>query len=455
MNELLEVSSDIETETLRDTFLNSIKNNTLPSYVYTYPLRQSYRPLEILDNDLFIQKALLQTPDNFNLYLHFPFCKQICNFCNLFSVANTESLINEYIETLKIELDYYTKLIGKQEIKTIYFGGGTPSLLSIKQLERVLEILSIYFPDYKRTCVELCIEVDPSTVNCDKVQALKSLGFNRVNIGVQSFDNKEISNIGRRYGSNVCSEAIELFKNVGIENICVDLIYGLYGQTTEEWTRSVDFALSYMPETVCIYSLVVRPTTGFSNKEYLLPDAKERYKRYDIAYKKLIEKGYQQETNVRFIQPQKGGYKQIEYHWKGATVLGIGAGARTYSTNIHYVNGYSTTQRSQVLSEYLENVREKGHNRKYGYVLNVEEQIRREFVLNLHNLNSILFFKKYGKSYWDCFPKELEVLISEGFAFDNGDSISFSPKGYKYRDLISQFFISENVKSLFENYSYK
>ncbi len=455
MRDTFPICNNIDLETLHSNFSKSIISNELPSYVYTYPLRQSYRPLDIIHNEEFIQHSLTKTPDNFNLYIHLPFCNQICNFCNLFSVANYETMIDEYIETLSLELDYYIGLIGNQDVKTIYFGGGTPSLLTAPQFERVFRIIERYFPNYKETCVELCLEVDPSTIDYNKAIFLKQIGFNRVNIGVQSFKDNEIHNIGRKYGVETCNNAIDIFKEIGIDNICVDLINGIQDQTFDDWSKSVDYALSFHPETMCIYSLVIRPTTPFYSKRDSFPNSAERYRRYDVAYEKLINKGYQQETNVRFIQPQKGGYKQIEYHWKGATVLGIGAGARTYSSDIHYINGYSTTRRRQVLHDHIEQVKIKGHNRTDGYVLDTEEQIRREFALNLHNMNYELFYKKYGIHCSECFPSEINMLINEGCLINNGMNFSFSRKGFKYRDLISQLFFSPKVNNLFKEYTYE
>lgn len=436
-------------------FETKFNNSVLPSYIYTYPLRQSYRPiLEYLDDEVFIETTLNKTPDNFNLYIHFPFCKQICSFCNLFAVVGDINSFDDYINLIEKELDYYSNLLTVSKIRTVYLGGGTPSLMNAKQIERVLNLIDKKFPNYRDYCDEICLEVDPSTINYEKALALKNMGINRMNLGIQTFSKSELDGIGRRYIPKVCEDAIISIKKAGVPNLSVDLINGLLNQTDESWVESLKHTLSFNPETICLYHLVVRPTTGFYKIKDNLMKSEKTYHRYDLGYELLMKKGYLQETNVRFALPKIGGYKQIEYHWEGATVLGIGAGARTYATDIHYVNGYSSKNRKKVFKQYCDNIKNKSHSRALGYHMTKEEQIRREFVLNLHRFDIKIFEKKHAVKFHSYFNDYISYLDSEKFINVTNDKISFSPKGFKYRDLISSFFISDNVCRLFEDYNY-
>ncbi len=446
--------NQIEVTDLKHQLREAIESNIQPSYVYTYPPRQTYRQLPEVENEDFISQALLQTPNNFNLYLHFPFCKQICSYCNLFVVAGKEDLIDEYIDALAAELSYYAKKLGSQKLRTVYLGGGTPSILNEQQLSRVLSTIEVHFPGFRDSCDEICIEAAPDTIDYRKAQFFRKLGITRVNLGIQTLQDIELSGIGRKHSSDLCLNAISLLKESGLANLCADLINGLLGQTKKSWEESVSKLVKMKPETVCIYPLVVRPATGYHKYRADLISPKEIYDKYDIAWKILQNKGYVQETNVRFVIPGKGAYKQIEYHWEGATILGLGAGARTYAPSIHFRNGYSSKTRNKILSQYFTNIENKGHSRVDGISLDSLEQIRREFVLNLHRLNTVAFESTHGRTFHSCFPSQIQALSEEGILEVNDQKVNFTNKGHKYRDLTSRLFFSERVMELEEEYMY-
>lgn len=440
--------------TLRQELRQAIENSVMPSYVYTYPPRQVYRPLPKYVDDEIILEMLSETPNNFNLYIHFPFCKQICRFCTLFTTVGQENLLDDYIVAIGRELEHYSKALGNQKLRTIYLGGGTPSLLDDAQLQRVFALIEAYFPDSIGSCDEVCIEADPATLTLDKARLFKSLGVNRVNLGVQTFNEDELTGIGRRYVTDVSRRAIDLIRQAQIENLCVDLINGLLGQTRDAWLSSVSELAQFKPETFCIYPLTVRPATGYFQYVSTLRDFKEIYTRYDLARPMLINNGYSQETHIRFIIPGKGGYKQKEYHWEGATVLGLGAGARTYAPRIHFRNGYGSRNRTDVLRNYLANIAAQGHSRIDGFVFDPEEQIRREFALNLHKLDRGNFRMLYDQPFEKCFPTQIRALEEEGMLCAGPQKVEFTEKGLKYRDLISRLFFSARVVQLEAGYTY-
>lgn len=200
--------------------------------------------------------------------------------------------------------------------------------------------------------------------------------------------------------------------------------------------------------------MTVRPATGYYSFADSLQNFKEIYTRYDIAQQILLENGYKQETHIRFVIPGKGGYKQKEYHWEGATVLGIGAGARTYAPGIHFRNGYSSKNRNKILGQYLEKIRSQGHSRIDGFLLNKEEQIRREFALNLHRLDAFTFEKVYKRNFHDCFPSQIKALEEEGCLSVDPNGIRFTNLGLRYRDLISRLFFSQTASNLEDEYLY-
>lgn len=232
---------------VRKRLREAIDNSFMPTYVYTYPPRQTYRNLPEDLSDNFIKEEISGTPNNFNLYLHIPFCKQVCQYCNLFTVIGQENLIEEYIQAISAEIDYYAKWLDRQRVRTVYFGGGTPSLITDRHLERLFETIEKNFPGFNVTSDEICIEAAPDTITLEKVRQFQALGINRINLGVQSFCDYELKSIGRTYSSDVCRHGVDIIKNIGIENLCVDLINGLLGQTREGWKKSVSELVTMKP----------------------------------------------------------------------------------------------------------------------------------------------------------------------------------------------------------------
>jgi oxygen-independent coproporphyrinogen-3 oxidase len=442
-------------ERIRQHLHHGLASHELPSYVYTYPPRQTYRNIIDLHNREWTFSHLVDTPGNFSLYFHFPFCKQICSYCNLFAVGHSdESILDDYIAALGTELEYYRPVFQGVRPRTVFLGGGTPSLLSPKQLERLFAKVDEYLPDFRSTCEEICLEAAPDTVTRSHFSAFKDLGINRVNLGIQSLADDELTNIGRLHSNRVCRDAIDALQLLQFDNLVLDLINGLLDQSRASWLASVREVAALHPETTCTYFLKVRPATGVFNHRGGLCDTEELYYRYEEAREILKAGGYEQETNIRYRIPGRGGYKQKVYHWSGATILGLGAGARTYTPRLHFRNGYSAKARTATLRRYLANIREVGHSREDGFLFSPDEEIRRFFVLNIHDANKNTFSVRHGLPFDQCFQNIRRVLIDEAMLIDDSDSVHLTPLGFKYRDLICWLFFSEEVAELEASYSY-
>lgn len=441
---------------LADAVIRHIDASFLPDYVYSYPPRQSFRPLSPYPAEPLIESALTQQPQGFHLYLHFPFCRQICGFCNLFALGKTDrDLIDLYIESLLAEMSYYATHLAKlPSPKTIYFGGGTPSILSLEQLERVLRAVDHAFPGSIDHAEEVCMEVAPDSLSLDKARGFHELGFSRVSLGAQTLNEIELRVIGRNHGVSTIFKAIDNALSAGIGDVCVDLINGLPSQTWSDWTNSVRDLIRIGPPTICTYNLTSRPSTGFARKERQVATDAERYQRYLAAQTLLLEAGYTQETHVRYIKPGKGGYKQKVYHWKGETILGLGAGARTYTPAIHYNNGYSATKRQLVLKNYFSNISVRGHSLSEGIVLSEKERKRQALVLNTHSLthDHLKIADELGLTHHLV---ELYSLLEEKrLAQIKDHELSLTRSGIMYRDIISHALFSEEVRNLSTTYNY-
>lgn len=423
-------------------------------YVYMYPPRQAYRPFEDQELSHLISSSLDKF-DGLNLYLHFPFCRQICAFCNLFThVSLDEESFNRYVGYLEREIEYYLPWIRGKKINTLYLGGGTPSLLPPEMFERLFHFLSRYLNCNIRAIPEVAIEVSPETVEREKFVAYKEVGINRVNLGVQSFADHELHAIGRGYDPQVPFRALQIVQEIGFNNVCVDLIYGLEGQTFCDWQKSVQGALRYAPETICAYALTLRPVTGFDKKGYRSISNGEQYAKYDYIHDTLLKHGYWQETHVRWVRNENGGYLQKANHWALENLLGLGAGARSYLWHIDARNGYSVRHRNQAYNSYFHRLNGDNHAVVDGFVMNGEERMRKAVVLGLINLDRLRFTQLFGVDPITAFPSEFHMLFDLGLAVEGPNYVKLTEKGVRHRDVIVQRFFSEHVKKLLETFEY-
>lgn len=430
------------------------RDDVRSDYIYMYPPRQSYHPIRDAEVLGCVVDSLGQS-DRINLYAHFPFCRQVCAFCNLFvSASEFKDFEDSYIGALLSELSIYAPFLHEKNLDTIYLGGGTPSLLDAVSLNRVLQRILKVCETTVEAVPEVSLEVSPETVDLEKLKQFRDIGINRLNFGMQSANDDELKSIGRSYQWQTPVEAIEQALILGFSNICVDLIYGLQHQTHDTWVESVKTVVMMAPETICIYALTLRPRTGFAAKGYEHVDAETLYRRYDIALDILSKHGYQQENHVRFIKNRSGGYRQKANHWAGDNVLGIGAGARSYLKECDLRNGYSTRHRRTTIETYINAVNAGKLAATDGFRLSEDEKRRRRIILGLFDLDRSTFFKDFSVDPFDLFKPNWIFLENRGLVEVSERSIKLTKLGARYRDNIAQFFFSSDVNKRVQKYHY-
>jgi oxygen-independent coproporphyrinogen-3 oxidase len=434
---------------------NLIKDQIQGDYIYMYPPRQAYRAMDPTDLARAIRTSLSGTAGQpLNLYLHFPFCKQICGFCNLYSVAVSPGAdYSDYVGLLTREMQQWAALTAGRKIDTIYFGGGTPSILPVEQLDRCLASLETAFGVTRDKVPEVAIEVAPDTVDEIKLREMRGIGITRVNLGLQTTSDDGLHQIGRRHGFSLARKRIEDALNCGFDNVCIDLIYGLPQQDLAAWQSIVRDVLAFEAPTVCAYPLTLRPNTGFSRRNLELIGA-EQYCKYDVAREMLGQAGYVQETHVRYIMPGIGGYRQKANHWAGQDVLGMGAGGRGYLHDCDYRNGYSIKRRRSALEAYTASMSQNGLSYNVGFVLNTDERMRRQVILGLLDLDRVRFRAEFGIDVADRFACELAQLDDLGLVGIADDRVQLTERGRKYRDLIAQMFFSRTVWNRIRGFDY-
>ena len=438
--------------------LDNIKRQVVPPYLYAYPTRGAYRPHADIDVFDIWKTESAYTTDVINLYIHFPFCKYKCEYCNLYSIACLDiDIQDKYIDALVKQIESYRDIIASRKIKTIFMGGGTPMLLSSENFLKIVDALNRVSSNWRSEIEEFCIESSPDSVaqasETEQLSCLLVNGINRINIGIQSFRASDIKTMGRSYGETINIAAIKIMQKYGVQNVSADLIAGFAGQTIDDWIFSVNAMVDLCPNTVSIHPLRIRPDSRLGqNKDNVKNPSSTYYEWYEAARKIMFKSGYHQETNIRFTNLGKGGYRQQNYQFKSYPILGIGAGARTYTNVADYIIGGGYPAKISQIDDYIERVQNGSLKIEKAYLMTDEERVRRLLVLNLYSFDLDVVHEKFGNQFDHLFINTLNTLVEHGLIKKEGHVYSFTHEGIKYRDIISWGFVSNEVSSLDETF---
>jgi oxygen-independent coproporphyrinogen-3 oxidase len=268
-------------------------------------------------------------PKTLALYLHFPFCRQKCYYCDFNSYSGLETLIPDYFRAMRTEIGRY--LPQTNPVGSVYFGGGTPSCLPVESLSAILQYLKDEFFIAPHT--EITIEANPGTVGIEQLLELKAAGFNRLSLGLQAFQAELLETIGRIHDWDDFAICYHLAREVGFDNIGVDLIFGLPRQTLEQWRESLRQVVALNPEHISAYCLQLEPGTVLYNmveqKILALPEEETVAAMMEAAMDFLGTSGYEHYEISNYARPGRRSRHNLGY-WQGRDYLGFGAGA--YST---------------------------------------------------------------------------------------------------------------------------
>ena len=417
-------------------------------YAYSYPHKYSYRRLNNLSLPLLWKE---EKKDALFLYVHLPFCEMRCGFCNLFTIANPQSnMVDDYLKTLAREAKAIKEQIDPRSFGQLAVGGGTPTFLHWQQLERLFTIIRQLgaTPENMPTSVE----VSPATVTREKLSLLNEQGVDRISMGVQSFVENEVKALGRPQENKEVYAALDLLKQNPFATINIDLIYGAYGQTLSTWLHSVQEVIRYNVEEVFIYPLYVRPLTGITKLNQQQED--NRFIFYREAKQLLLSAGYKQ-VSMRMFQ-KKGSTKHPirSYSCQEDGMIGLGAGARSYTQSVHYSSEYAVGRQSikSIIQKYM--ARPNFNEVDYGIELNKEEQQRR-FVIKSILHGTGLDLKRYSTLYehdaLEAYPL-LGELIKADMATRQQNMLHLTSMGMDYSDAIGPALYSENIKQLIREF---
>ncbi len=283
---------------------------------------------------------------NAGIYIHIPFCRSRCSYCDFATdVFKNEETVERYVNALVKEISESKIQNPKSKIETIYFGGGTPSLLSARQLEKILNSIHKNFSVLPN--IELTMEMNPATISLETLKEYRRLGVNRASFGAQTFDDTELKRLGRRHTAEDVRETIELLRKADFENVSFDLIAGLPRQTLPDWERNLNEALSLAPEHLSLYLLEIHEGTPLAEQirsgRQPVPDEDLAGEMYELMVEKTAEKNYAQYEISNFSLPNFESRHNSKY-WLCEPVYAFGVSAHSFDGETRRANERDTNR---------------------------------------------------------------------------------------------------------------
>ena len=368
-------------------------------------------------------------------YVHIPFCTQICYYCDFSKVFIKNQPVDAYLEHLIQETRSYE--IGK--LRTLYIGGGTPTALSAQQLAYLLTELPKVM-DLSEV-EEFTIEANPGDLDPDKIAVLKESQVNRVSLGVQTFDNKMLKKIGRSHQEQDIYDNIRHLKQAGFDNISIDLIYALPGQTMDQVKENVAKAIDLDIPHMSLYSLILENHTVFMNRmrrgKLPLPKEELEAEMFEYIIEELEKAGFEHYEVSNFSKPGFESRHNLVY-WDNAEYYGLGAGASGYVDGIRYKN-------HGPIRHYLEAV-EAGKARITEEHLTLEEKMEEELFLGLRKKTGVSkerFEEKFGISFDQRYGQVVASLTEQGLLVPDDKQVWMTKRGLFLGDTVAEKFILE------------
>lgn len=370
------------------------------------------------------------------LYLHIPFCVKKCAYCDFLSWSASQEEKGKYVEALLQEIESYREFAKGYRVSTVFVGGGTPSVLEAEQMKAVLgKVQEVFELDRKP---EITIEMNPGTVTEEKLQAYKELGVNRLSIGLQSVSDEKLKVLGRIHTYEEFLESYELARKTGFDNISVDLISSVPGQTLENWKEELTKLAALSPEHISVYQLMIEEGTPFyetyGEHPELLPDEETSRDIYLYTGKFLKENGYVQYEISNYAKEGRESRHNLKY-WERDEYLGLGIGAASMIRNIRMNN-------TKDMETYLEHCSQPKAMRTDVQFLEEPRQIEEFMFLGLRKTRGVSrkeFRRNFGRDMDMVYEKTLYKFLENGMLKEYKDRVYLSEEGI----LLSNVVLSE------------
>ena len=361
------------------------------------------------------------------IYIHIPFCVCKCKYCDFLSGPAGKDVQKKYVEMLLKEIEQYKEVLKNNCTDTIFLGGGTPSILGGEDIVRIME--KLYAAGNISETAEISIEANPGTVTEEKLLLWKKAGMNRISFGLQSADNEELKCLGRIHTWEEFKENFHLARKCGFENINVDLMSALPGQTVKTWKETMKKVVSLKPEHISAYSLIIEEGTPFyalyADHPELLPTEEEEREMYYETKAFFASKGYERYEISNYAKPGYECRHNLSY-WERVDYLGLGLGAASLLGNVRKSN-------QTELSEYLKG-NYKGEEERLSEVNAMEEY----FFLGLREMKGVDW-----TPYQVQYEKTVQKLVTEGLIEQEGDYIRLTELGIDVSNYVLAEFLVE------------
>ncbi len=381
------------------------------------------------------------TNNTLGLYLHVPFCRHKCRYCDFLSFAcDKEQILHEYAEALLREMDIQSEEYRYKIVDSIFIGGGTPSLLSVEDTQRIMDALQDNFYIAKDT--EITIESNPATLDEYKLESYLDMGINRLSIGVQSFENSVLQILGRIHDKNEAFQAIQMAKKVGFENINIDIMFGIPGQSMKMWKDTVRQCIFQEPQHISLYSLQVEEGTEmykliYDTEALQLPDEETDRKMYHEALQMLRAAGFNQYEISNAAMPGFESRHNRKY-WSYEEYAGLGLGASSFTGGKRFRN-YSK------MMDYLKAIKEHrlpvDENSFENYTLRDEMGIYVFTGLRkAEGVNLLDFYDTFQMDLFDIYDPEI-IKKYKGYIELYRDQLYLTPQGMDISNKIMAEFV--------------
>ena len=376
------------------------------------------------------------------IYVHIPFCAKKCNYCDFYSLASGEDENKNYIEALKMEIKEVSKKVSTDyEVYTIYFGGGTPSIIKADYIKEILDVIRTHFQLYKDDFYpEITIECNPKTVDMEKLKVYKDAGINRISLGLQSTDNDELKLLGRIHTYEDFLESYEMVRKSSFKNVNIDLMSAIPNQKIKTYEKSLNEIIKLNPEHISSYSLIIEEGTPFFKKYSEdasnfkdLPSEDEDREMYVLTSEKLGKAGYERYEISNYAK--KGFYSRHNTsYWDRVPYLGFGVGASSFFEDERYKNMAN-------LKEYIEKAG-KEDIREEITKLSLNDAMSEFMFLGLRKIVGISkseFKSNFTFYVEEIFGENIKKYINNKLLIDNGEFLRLSDRGLD----ISNYVISD------------
>ncbi len=373
------------------------------------------------------------------LYLHIPFCRKICGYCDFFRSARTD-LLDEMVDVMMNELVEEREFLSSPKLDTIYFGGGTPSLLRVEQVAAFMDQIARHYD--VSGVQEVTLEANPDDLTSDYLRGLRSVGVNRLSIGVQSFDDDLLKFMNRRHTAAEAVERIEVARREGFDNIAMDLIFGVDGYTSRTLSRSLQQTVELGVEHIAAYHLTIEPNTMFARRvargEFRAVDEEISEREYEQVRSALTNAGYEHYEISNYARKGFRSRHNSAY-WQGVEYLGIGAGAHSFARGVRRWSG------GESLDGYL-----KGGKSRYESEVLSREQMRNEIVMTslrrCEGLDLQGFEAEFGVLQRERLMSDAERFVESGDLICDGGWLRIPAEQFLRSDMIIEelFVLDKN-----------